>query len=59
MQIEVNGAHLWFDVDGAALVLQSTMARFDLDRLVERFRQVGGDEVAATVERVYGATACR
>jgi pimeloyl-ACP methyl ester carboxylesterase len=37
-----------------ALVLQSTMARFDLDRLVERFRRAGGDEVAAVVERVYG-----
>jgi proline iminopeptidase len=37
-----------------ALVLQSTMARFDLGRLVEEFRRVGGDEVAATVARVYG-----
>jgi pimeloyl-ACP methyl ester carboxylesterase len=37
-----------------ALVLQSTMARFDLARLVEEFRRVGGDEVAATAERVYG-----
>jgi pimeloyl-ACP methyl ester carboxylesterase len=37
-----------------ALVLQSTMARFDLQRLVERFRRAGGDEVAAVVERVYG-----
>jgi pimeloyl-ACP methyl ester carboxylesterase len=30
------------------------MARFDLGRLVEEFRRVGGDEVAATVARVYG-----
>jgi pimeloyl-ACP methyl ester carboxylesterase len=37
-----------------ALVLQSTMARFDLDRIVEGFRRAGGDEVAATAERVYG-----
>ena len=37
-----------------ALVLQSTYARFDLGRIVEEFRRRGGDEVAATVERVYG-----
>jgi pimeloyl-ACP methyl ester carboxylesterase len=37
-----------------ALVLQSTFARFDLDRLVEGVRRAGGDEVAATAERVYG-----
>jgi pimeloyl-ACP methyl ester carboxylesterase len=37
-----------------ALVLQSTMARFDLNRLVEEFRRVGGDGVAAVAERVYG-----
>jgi pimeloyl-ACP methyl ester carboxylesterase len=37
-----------------ALVLQSTMARFDLGRLVGEFRRVGGDEVAAIVERAYG-----
>jgi pimeloyl-ACP methyl ester carboxylesterase len=37
-----------------ALVLQSTMARFDLGRIVEGFRRAGGDEVAATAERVYG-----
>ena len=37
-----------------ALVLQSTVARFDLDRLVEEFRRVGGDEVAAIAERAYG-----
>jgi proline iminopeptidase len=37
-----------------ALVLQSTLGRFDLARMVEEFRRVGGDEVAAVVERVYG-----
>ena len=37
-----------------ALVLQSTNARFDLSRIVEGFRRVGGDEVAAIVARVYG-----
>ena len=37
-----------------ALVLQSTHARFDLHRIVEGFRRAGGDEVAATAERVYG-----
>jgi proline iminopeptidase len=37
-----------------ALVLQSTMARFDLGRMVEGFRRAGGDEVAAIAERVYG-----
>ena len=37
-----------------ALVLQSTMARFDLGRIVEGIRSAGGDEVAATAERVYG-----
>jgi pimeloyl-ACP methyl ester carboxylesterase len=37
-----------------ALVLQSTHARFDLDRIVEGFRRAGGDDVAAIVERVYG-----
>ena len=30
------------------------MARFDLSRTVEDMRRVGGDEVAAVVERVYG-----
>jgi pimeloyl-ACP methyl ester carboxylesterase len=34
-----------------ALVLQSTFARFDLGRIVEGFRRVGGDEVAAIAER--------
>jgi pimeloyl-ACP methyl ester carboxylesterase len=37
-----------------ALVLQSTMARFDPGRIVEGFRRAGGDEVAATAARVYG-----
>ena len=37
-----------------ALVLQSTMARFDLARLVEGFRRFGGDEVAELAERDYG-----
>ncbi|HEU4333421.1 MAG TPA: alpha/beta hydrolase, partial [Candidatus Eisenbacteria bacterium] len=38
----------------AALVLQSTKGRFDLSRIVEEFRRIGGDEVAAIVRRVYG-----
>lgn len=37
-----------------ALVLQSTNARFDLERLVEGFRRLGGDDVAAIAERSYG-----
>jgi proline iminopeptidase len=37
-----------------ALVLQSTLGRFDLGRLVEGFRRAGGDEVAAIAERAYG-----
>jgi pimeloyl-ACP methyl ester carboxylesterase len=37
-----------------ALVLQSTNGRFDVARVVEKFRRLGGDEVAATVQRVYG-----
>ncbi len=37
----------------AALVLQSTMARFDLDRLVEGFRRAAGDEVAELARRSY------
>jgi pimeloyl-ACP methyl ester carboxylesterase len=37
-----------------AVVLQSTWARFDLGRIVESFRLVGGDEVAGIVERAYG-----
>jgi pimeloyl-ACP methyl ester carboxylesterase len=38
----------------AGLVLQSTMARFDLDRLVGGFRRFGGDEVAELARRDYG-----
>jgi proline iminopeptidase len=37
-----------------ALVLQSTFARFDLDRIIEEFRLRGGDEVAEIAGRVYG-----
>ena len=37
-----------------ALVLQSTFARFDLDRIVEEFRLRGGDEVAEIAGRAYG-----
>jgi proline iminopeptidase len=36
-----------------ALILQSTMARFDLKRLVEGFRGVAGDEVADLARRDY------
>lgn len=36
-----------------ALVLQSTMARFDLERLVDGFRRVAGDEVADLARRDY------
>lgn len=42
-----------------ALVLQSTMARFDLERLVDAFRRAGGDEVAAIARRVYGGDSVR
>lgn len=38
----------------AALILQSTMARFDLPRLVEGFRGVAGDEVAEFARRDFG-----
>jgi pimeloyl-ACP methyl ester carboxylesterase len=38
----------------SALVLQSTLGRFDLPRLVETFREAAGDEAADIVERVYG-----
>ena len=38
----------------AALVLQSTNARFDLARLVESFRRLGGDDVAELARRDYG-----
>ncbi len=37
----------------AALILQSTLARFDLARLVEGFRRVAGDRVAGLAERDY------
>jgi pimeloyl-ACP methyl ester carboxylesterase len=37
-----------------ALVLQSAMGRFDLDRIVAGFRRAGGDEATAVAERVYG-----
>lgn len=36
-----------------ALILQSTMARFDLQRLVNGFRSVAGDRVADLAERDY------
>jgi pimeloyl-ACP methyl ester carboxylesterase len=36
-----------------ALILQSTMARFDLDRLVDGFRRVAGPDVAALAQRDY------
>jgi pimeloyl-ACP methyl ester carboxylesterase len=35
------------------LILQSTMARFDLDRLAEGFRRRAGDEVAGLARREY------
>ncbi len=38
----------------AALILQSTMARFDLARLHEGFRRVAGDEVAELARRDFG-----
>jgi pimeloyl-ACP methyl ester carboxylesterase len=37
----------------AALILQSTMARFDLGRLVHAFRIAAGDEVAELARRDY------
>lgn len=37
-----------------ALVLQGTMARFDLPRLTEGFRRVAGDEIAELARRDYG-----
>jgi pimeloyl-ACP methyl ester carboxylesterase len=42
-----------------ALILQSTMARFDFDRLVERFRALGGDHVADIVRRDFSGEALR
>jgi len=38
----------------SALAFQSAMGRVDVGRIVEEFRRLGGDEVAAVVERVYG-----
>jgi proline iminopeptidase len=38
-----------------ALILQSTMARFDLNRLVDGFRAVAGAEVADLARRDYSA----
>ncbi len=37
----------------AGLILQSTMASFDLERLVEGFRRVAGDRVADLARRAY------
>lgn len=37
----------------AGLILQSTFARFDLDRIVEGFKEIGGDEIADIVRRSY------
>jgi proline iminopeptidase len=37
----------------AGLILQSTFAWFDLDRLVRGFRAIGGDEIARIVRRSY------
>ena len=39
------------------LILQSTMARFDMERLVESFRAAGGDEVAELARLDYGGQA--
>jgi hypothetical protein len=38
-------------------VLQSTFARFDLERLVEDFRWAGGDDVAELARRSYSGDA--
>ena len=37
----------------AGLVLQSSNAKFDLVRVVEEFRRIGGDEIAEIVRRSY------
>jgi pimeloyl-ACP methyl ester carboxylesterase len=37
-----------------ALILQSTIARFDLARVVEGFRRIAGDDVAELARRDYG-----
>lgn len=39
------------------LVLQGTMARFDLERLVEGFRRAGGNDVAEIARRHFGGAA--
>jgi len=36
-----------------ALVLDSTTARFDVERMVATFRRLGGDAMAETIARVY------
>jgi pimeloyl-ACP methyl ester carboxylesterase len=38
---------------GGALVLQSTFARFDLERIAEEFTRAGGDEVGEIARRSY------
>lgn len=38
----------------AGLILQSTTARYDLDRLTEGFRVAGGDEVAELARTAFG-----
>jgi len=40
-----------------SLILQSTMARFDADRLAEGFLRVGGDEVSALARQDFGVAA--
>jgi pimeloyl-ACP methyl ester carboxylesterase len=40
-----------------SLILQSTMARFDLDRLAEGFRRAGGAEVAELARQDFGVAA--
>ena len=40
-----------------ALILQSTLARFDFDRMVERFRALGGDDVAEIIRRDFSGEA--
>jgi pimeloyl-ACP methyl ester carboxylesterase len=39
---------------GGGLVLQSTFARFDLERIAEEFTRAGGDEVGEIARRSYG-----
>jgi proline iminopeptidase len=36
------------------LILQSTMARFELERIADGFRRFGGDEIAELAQRDYG-----